>query len=83
LTSLLCYAIILVTLLKGSDFVSKVKPRRKHKERKTVKACFECDHCIYCGEGDHLCDEYEEMVTVDWEPTDYFYRCCGTKFIER
>lgn len=62
------------------------KKRRKHRpsdEDKVVKCCFECDHCIYCCEGDHLCDVNNEFITEDWEPTDMFYHCLGKEFIER
>ena len=40
-----------------------------------------CDHCTYIGEGDFLCDKFEEedgeptVVMTDWEPTESYVRC--------
>ena len=40
-----------------------------------------CDHCMYLGEGDFVCDLHglgpEETVFVmeDWEPTERFLQC--------
>lgn len=50
---------------------------KKHKEETT---CFDCDHCVYTGEGDHLCDVNNEFVVEEWKPTDKFYHCGGKKF---
>ena len=47
-----------------------------------MKCCFECAHCQYIGEGDHICDVNMEIITDDWEPTDMFYHCGGKEFIE-
>ena len=38
-----------------------------------------CDHCLYIGEGDFLCDchphtEYVAVMT-DWEPTEHYLHC--------
>lgn len=63
---------------------------KKHK-RKTaessrenvVKTCLDCDHCIYLGEGDHLCDLVDKFITEDWEPTEMFYNCMGKEFVDR
>lgn len=35
----------------------------------------ECDSCLYIGEGDFLCDEYQEIVVSDFEPTDSYLIC--------
>lgn len=57
----------------------KVKARRI--KRKPQKLCDPgvCDHCLYIGEGDFLCDchpsaEYV-VVMSDWEPTDLYMYC--------
>lgn len=44
--------------------------------------CHNCDHCIYIGEGDSICDADEEprIVLGDWEPTDDFWWCAGSEF---
>ena len=36
-----------------------------------------CDHCIYIGEGDFICDKTPETVFVmsDWDVTDDFMWC--------
>ena len=40
-----------------------------------------CDHCLYIGEGDFICDLYgvgselTVFVMEDWEPTEYFLQC--------
>jgi len=31
-----------------------------------------CDHCLYIGEGDSICDVTHEIVLSDWMPTDAF-----------
>ena len=39
-----------------------------------------CDHCMYLGEGDFMCDLHEDdpdkvLVISDWEPTENFMQC--------
>lgn len=40
-----------------------------------------CDHCIYIGDGDFLCDKFEEkdgeptVIMTSWEPTENYMRC--------
>lgn len=34
-----------------------------------------CDSCLYIGEGDFLCEKYQEIVVSDWEPTKYYHFC--------
>ena len=33
-----------------------------------VRTCETCDHCVYIGEGDFICDRRDEPVLVidDW-----------------
>lgn len=60
----------------------KVKIRRvKRNPIRIRKLCDPglCDHAMYIGEGDFLCDchplhEYV-AVMLDWEPTEYFLHC--------
>lgn len=42
-----------------------------------MKTCFECEHCLYIGEGDSICTYCEEpkIVLDDWAPTEYFGTC--------
>ena len=56
---------------------------KKSNKEDSVKCCFECDHCLYIGEGDHICDVNNEVITSDWEPTEKFYCCGGKEFEER
>lgn len=52
------------------------------KERE--KICYNCDHCIYIGEGDYICDaDYEpKIVMEEHEPNDNYYWCAGTEWEE-
>ena len=34
-----------------------------------------CDNCIYIGEGDFVCEELQEIVVSDWQPTDEYIGC--------
>lgn len=43
--------------------------------------CYNCEHCIYIGEGDYICDENNEIVIEDWMPTDDYVWCNGKSFI--
>ena len=46
-----------------------------------VGICMNCDHCIYIGEGDFICDAGEPfMVMSDWEPTDDYWNCAGCDY---
>lgn len=37
----------------------------------------DCEHCIYIGEGDFVCDKNDDYVTIieDFIPTDDYLRC--------
>lgn len=37
--------------------------------------CFECDNCVYVGEGDFFCDKVMDFVIDDWLPADSFGGC--------
>lgn len=55
---------------------------KKHR-RPASKTCDPnlCDHCMYLGEGDFVCDlnglgpEETVFVMEDWEPTEHFLQC--------
>ena len=57
--------------------------KNKKRRRPMPKTCDPnmCDHCMYLGEGDFVCDLHglgpEETVFVmeDWEPTEHFLQC--------
>lgn len=44
--------------------------------------CHSCEHCIYIGEGDSICDADVEprFILDDWEPTDDFWWCAGSEY---
>lgn len=56
--------------------MKKVRVRRK-----VAKCCDPslCDHCVYIGEGDFLCDCHPSSeyvaVMMDWEPTEHYMHC--------
>lgn len=55
--------------------------RKKNRKPMTKQInCFNCNHCIYIGEGDHICDMTNDIVTDDWQPTEDFYQCEGKDF---
>lgn len=37
--------------------------------------CFECENCIYIGEGDYFCDNIMDFVIEDWLPSESFGGC--------
>ena len=49
----------------------------KVKKKEIIKCCLTCDHCVYIGEGDSICDVDEPVLILsDFEPTDMF-NCCN------
>ena len=42
--------------------------------------CYQCDKCIYIGEGGYICDMTADVVIDDWTPTENFYECVGKEF---
>lgn len=57
-----------------------MKKRTTRRSAPKEKCCYDGDHCIYIGDGDHLCDVDNEIVVNDWEPTEEFYHCVGKDF---
>lgn len=58
---------------------TKVRVKRVRKKPRLLCDPGLCDHCLYIGEGDFLCDchphsEYV-MVMSDWEPTKFYLHC--------
>lgn len=49
--------------------------KKKRKKAVVKKDCLSCEHCIPIGEGDHWCDETQEIVIEDYIPNEN-YRCC-------
>lgn len=37
--------------------------------------CHTCPNCVYLGDGDHICDLNNQVVMINWEPTEN-YGCC-------
>ena len=53
--------------------MSRKKAKIKHK----VCTPEECEHCMYIGEGDFVCDLNDDYKTVieDFEQTEDYLRC--------
>lgn len=50
-------------------------------ELKSAPICINCEHCIYIGDGDSICDANEpRIILADWEPTDDYWYCAGTDY---
>lgn len=60
-----------------------MKKRRARRSAHKEKRCYDCDHCTYIGDGDHLCDLDNEIIVNDWEPTEEFYHCGGRSFEQK
>lgn len=59
----------------------KKSHRKNNRKPLTDKInCFNCGHCTYIGEGDHICDMSTDVIIADWQPTEYFYQCEGKDF---
>ena len=42
---------------------------KRNRKNKGSKLCDDqCDECIYCGEGDFICDIDNEIVISEWVP---------------
>ena len=53
---------------------------KRKKSEMELRNCFNCEHCTYIGEGDHICDMTNDVVVEDWMPADDFYACNGKDF---
>lgn len=41
-----------------------------------IKICSNCDHCVYIGDGDYICDVDEPVVVMeDHCPNDNYIYC--------
>ncbi len=49
-----------------------------------IKICNNCDHCIYIGEGDYICDADEKPIIIMEEhlPNDNFWWCASSEWEE-
>lgn len=49
----------------------------KNMKRDTPKICSTCEHCVYIGEGDFICDIDEQVIVMeDFMPNEN-YNCCN------
>ena len=57
----------------------KCKVKKVKRGRRMICDPGGCDHCIYVGEGDFLCDNTDDeayvVVMSDWEPTEQYPHC--------
>lgn len=56
--------------------MAKVKPKKQKKQKLMCDPAV-CDDCLYIGEGDFLCEKYQEIVVEDWQPTEHYLMCRG------
>lgn len=65
-----------MTLEEFGDFVDEVT---------NMAGCINCENCIPIGEGDHVCFEASEdpiLVLDEYEPTDDYFACGGSSYVE-
>lgn len=68
--------------MKNKTFYTKKSHKKEKNARKVVKCCNTCANCIPIGEGDHICDEMQELVLEEYMPTDSYYICGGRYYDE-
>ncbi len=58
-----------------------MKESKNTEENKEVN-CFDCDNCLYIGEGDYICEDFEEplIVITGHQPYKKFNYCKKKKF---
>jgi hypothetical protein len=45
--------------------------------------CHHCEHAVYIGDGDYICDMSNDIIMIDWgTPTEDYYQCDGKDFEE-
>lgn len=62
--------------------------RKRYKDSLSAlaKSCFNCEHFLYCGDGDHVCDLETSAGAIvqplidEWDPTEHFFYCGGKKW---
>lgn len=52
------------------------------KRKDDEKICITCDHCIYIGEGDYICDADDNPIIVmeEFSPNDNYWHCAGSEW---
>ena len=54
---------------------------KKKKITDKPEACITCEHCIYIGEGDYICDVDEPVLVMEEHlPSDDYYYCGGADY---
>lgn len=47
-------------------------------KKKEIKICANCEHCVYIGEGDYICDVDEPIIVMEEHiPNDNYFICGG------
>ncbi|MDD4188140.1 MAG: hypothetical protein PHX04_05245 [Bacilli bacterium] len=56
--------------------------KSKNAEENKEANCFNCDNCLYIGEGDYICEAMEKPVIVitEYQPYKYFNFCKKKKW---
>lgn len=60
--------------------MNKEKRKMKRKHPELNKNCYNCNNCIYIGEGGYMCSMSNDIVIEDWQPTEDFNSCGGKEF---
>ena len=54
---------------------------KKNEENYENKICINCDHCVYIGEGDYICNVDEPILVMEeFCPNDDYWCCGGADF---
>lgn len=60
--------------------MSDKKPKRKRKHPELNRNCYNCNNCVYIGEGGYICGISNNIVVEDWHPTEDYNSCKGKDF---
>lgn len=64
--------------IKRAGWLSK----RKRTIAENPRNCYNCNNCVYVGEGGYMCSMSNDIVIDDWIPTEDFRQCKGKDFEE-
>lgn len=58
----------------------RAKPQKQKNE--SEQNCYNCEHCVYVGEGGYICAQNNSIVIDEWMPTYGFNSCRGKGFVK-
>lgn len=53
---------------------------KKHKAMTDTVNCHNCCNCTYACSGSYFCEMNNDLIIVDWTPTDDYFSCKGKDF---